>query len=483
MSDNNKEEVLQQSTIQVASDDQQQDTAIIISQWDILRAYSTRCMTCAILAFILMHSIITGVYFRSDVSFYGIHFYALCNGIKIAVILFILVMRQVMFKVSGKKTIDVKKRNKILSIEQIVTFLILIFLSVDLAVFMRQFNDINYGPITIINGNKTQIHWYTKGKSPSIVNVGSQFISDSKLTKFHNVIVDSQNFDYQVQDVTLTPASYNLPSTIRKFVVMTDIHRNSKYMKSMDQDYDFNLLNGDYSSGGMAHEFSQTFRDIHQKPLILAVGNHDILTGGEVDQLILREPYFYQKIGQLGFYFIQVLNTNNIINSQWINKTKVDEAMKFLNENMHLSQNDEHVFIVSHQSVYSTGEYGSPEYFTKLMEQFLDAHQNSKIRAVFSGHDHIFASFKRNNQFFFVNGAGGGAIDHMLDFGKRSWSSAELSGPMPVINSKTLGYDHHIKSYLKFTRTEVTFENGKIQYMVRDLEANSVLITFEQTIQ
>ncbi|CAL6058323.1 Alkaline_phosphatase [Hexamita inflata] len=483
MKDINKEQIQQQSDIQVAKDEKQQDDTIYISQWEVLRAYSTICMTCAILAFILIHSIITGVYFRSDVSFYGIHFYALCNGIKIAVILFIFVMRQVVFKVSGKKTIDIKKRNKMLSIEQIVTFLILIFLSVDLAIFMRQFNDINYGPITIINGNKTQIHWYTKGKSPSIVNVGSQVINDSKLTRFHNVLVDSQDFTYSVQDITTAQASYSLPSTIRKFVVMTDIHRNSKYMKSMDQDYDFNLLNGDYSSGGMAHEFSQTFRDIHQKPIILAVGNHDILTGGEVDKLILREPYFYQKIGQLGFYFIQVLNTNNIINSQWINKTKVDEAMKFLNENMHLSQNDEHVFIVSHQSVYSTGEYGSPEYFTKKMEEFLDSHHTSKIRAVLSGHDHIFASFKRNNQFFFVNGAGGGAIDHMLDFGKRSWSSPELSGPMPVINSKTLGYDHHLKSYMKFTRTEITFENGNVQYRVRDLEANTILTTFEQTIQ
>ncbi|CAL6064614.1 Alkaline_phosphatase [Hexamita inflata] len=434
-----------------------------------------------ILAFIIFHAAIIGVYLNSSVSFYGSLNYAFFNVLKIFACIFVLGMSNVSKKCSRKGNVSIKKRNNILHFNLCYLSVFIVVLSVDLGVFMHQFSDINYGPITIINGNQTQIHWYTKAKTPSIVNVGAKVFNDSTPTRYHNVLVDSSDFSYSVQDVTSAQASYSLPSTIRKFVVMTDIHQNSKYMKSMDQDYDFNLLNGDYSSGGMAHEFSRTFRDIHQKPIIMAVGNHDAL--GDIDQVVQREEHFYQKIGQLGLYFIQVLNTDNLINCQWINKTKVDEAMKFLHENMHLSQNDEHVFIVSHQAVYSTGEFGSAEYFTRKMEEFLDSHPTSKIRAVFSGHDHVFTSFQRNNQFFFVNGAGGGTLDPVFDFGKRSWSSAELSGPMPVINSKTLGYNYHLKSYRKFTRTEVTFENGKIQYKVRDLEANSVLTTFEQTVQ
>ncbi|CAL6009832.1 Alkaline_phosphatase [Hexamita inflata] len=279
----------------------------------------------------------------------------------------------------------------------------------------------------------------------------------------------------------MNTSSYFLPPKISKFVAMTDIHQINKYLSSMDSDYDFNLLVGDYSYGGMPHEFARSFKTMHQKPVIMAVGNHDIL--GSVDQLVMRETNYYQKIGQLGFYFIYVLNSDNILNCQWVNKSRVDAGIKFLNDNMHLSAGDEHVFIVTHQAVYSTGQYGSNPYFAEKMEAFLDSHQNSKIRAVFSGHDHIFASFKRNNQFFFVNGASGGPIDDMYNFGSRSWPTAELNGPLAQNDNSQLGYGNHLSSYMKFTRTEILLETKKINYVVKDLDTNTVINTFEQVIE
>ena len=78
-----------------------------------------------------------------------------------------------------------------------------------------------------------------------------------------------------------------------------------------------------------------------------------------------------------------------------VNDTLIHAAMNWLEKEI-----DKHSgpkFIVSHYPVYSTGFFGSYKTFSLKMEEFLDAHNNSQIVAVISGHDHIFSSFRRNN--------------------------------------------------------------------------------------
>ncbi|CAL6005730.1 Calcineurin-like_phosphoesterase superfamily domain-containing protein [Hexamita inflata] len=154
--------------------------------------------------------------------------------------------------------------------------------------------------------------------------------------------------------------------------------------------------------------------------------------------------------------------------------------MQFLNNN--INADDEHVFIITHHPVYSTGSYGSNKYFVDKMEAFLDANQDKHIRAVFSGHDHLFASFKRGNQFVFVNGAGGGSINNMTieSHENRQWKSSELHGPLPYIDDTCMGYDKHLDSYLKFTRTEVELSAHKVTYTIRDLSNQKTLTTYDQ---
>ncbi|CAL6014706.1 Alkaline_phosphatase [Hexamita inflata] len=426
----------------------------------------------AILYIAIMHSVITGTYLVSKVLFYGSLQRAYINSVKIAIcLLFILVYFLVVKKHKTLKTIQR---------QIIINLLFIILLIVDLIFFMKQFKDIDYGPLAIINGNQTQIHWFTKNKSSSMVTVDDIIYSDDAKSNYHNILVNQTNFSYQVSAISNQVFTYSLPSAISKFVVLTDIHSNSHYLEQMSTDYDFALLCGDYSYGGMAHEFSKTFRKTHNKPLILAAGNHDSI--GQVDQLITRPTNFYQKIGDNGFFFIYVLN-NDLVWHSYLNHSRTDAAFNFLEQNLHLSENDSNVFIVSHQAVYSTGDFGSIAYFTTKMEDFMSKHKTNQIRAVFSGHYHVFNAFRNENVYYFINGAGGGPLDHVKKQGARSWTEEELKGPMDAKGDGMMGYQYHLNSYRKYTRTEVELQQGKITYIVRDLDTGAVLNTYEQDTQ
>ncbi|CAL6005240.1 Calcineurin-like_phosphoesterase superfamily domain-containing protein [Hexamita inflata] len=96
----------------------------------------------------------------------------------------------------------------------------------------------------------------------------------------------------------------------------------------------------------------------------------------------------------------------------------------------------------------------------------------------------MFSAFQKGSQFFFVNGADGGGIDQMTDpsYGARQWPGEELHGPQSIVADNCYGYDLHLDSWMKFTRTEINFEPGKIVYNVRDLDSDVILKSYEQPI-
>ncbi|CAL5982533.1 Calcineurin-like_phosphoesterase superfamily domain-containing protein [Hexamita inflata] len=263
---------------------------------------------------------------------------------------------------------------------------------------------------------------------------------------------------------------YNLPPVINNFVVLTDIHSNNRYLSNMAMDYDFCVLCGDYSNAGKYGEFQQSFVGMPQKPILAVVGNHDY--NGDYQNFSQRPDNFYQKVRDLGFFYL------------WVQEGGDAAAFQFLNDNANRAISDKHVFIVVHHPIYSTGEFGASKSISIQMEQFIDTHPELKIRAVFSGHDHLFSAFKRNEQFFFVAGAGGGKIDPMTSYSfarERLWSEKKLHGPLAVLNDECYGYEHHLDSWMQFTRTEVNFYVDKIIYQVRNLKSNNIIASYEQT--
>ncbi|CAL6070808.1 Alkaline_phosphatase [Hexamita inflata] len=143
-----------------------------------------------------------------------------------------------------------------------------------------------------------------------------------------------------------------------------------------------------------------------------------------------------------------------------------------------------YLFIVTHNPTYATGGHGAVSKLSKKMEKFLDTHSYLNFRSVFSGHNHVFTAFKRNDLFYFVNGVGGGHLNDVYSkqkMGARVWKTEELHGPLEEVDDQSYGYQYHLDSYSKYTRTEVSFEGNKIRYVIRDLDTNTILRTYEQT--
>ncbi|CAL5996020.1 Calcineurin-like_phosphoesterase superfamily domain-containing protein [Hexamita inflata] len=332
-----------------------------------------------------------------------------------------------------------------------------------------------YKPIAFLHGNGIRVHWCTFFKQEQQL-FSTNDIYKTKSDNFHSVQLSNFNAKYSISGLDES-FQVALPDKVSKFVVMTDIHANNKFTSALGTDFDFMVFCGDQSNNGTINEFEHSFKNLPQKPVIMAMGNHD--ARGKFDQVMQRDVNFYQQVRNVGFYFIFIQKGTPVSDK------KVDIAMQFLRDNIHLSAGVEHVFIVVHYPVYSTGYFGAHPYFSKSLEVFLDANTDKKIRSVFYGHDHNFAAFQRNKQYFFDTGVGGGHITMMnkTKNGKeRKWPSDSLHGPLVPINDKCYGYEHHLDSWLLYSRTEVEIAAGKIVYHVRDLVRDTILKSYEQIL-
>ncbi|CAL6050936.1 Calcineurin-like_phosphoesterase superfamily domain-containing protein [Hexamita inflata] len=341
-----------------------------------------------------------------------------------------------------------------------------------IVLYSRQFC---YKPIAFLHGNGIRVHWCTFFKQESQLYSGNNYQQTHK-GNFHSVQLSNFNAKYSISGLDES-FQIALPDKVSKFVVMTDIHANNKFTSALGTDFDFMVFCGDQSNNGTINEFEHSFKNLPQKPVIMAMGNHD--ARGKFDQVMQRDVNFYQQVRNVGFYFIFIQKGTPVSDK------KVDIAMQFLRDNIHLSAGVEHVFVVVHYPVYSTGYFGAHPYFSKSLEVFLDANTDKKIRSVFYGHDHNFAAFQRNNQYFFDTGVGGGHITMMnkTKNGKeRKWPSDSLHGPLVPINDKCYGYEHHLDSWLLYSRTEVEIAAGKIVYHVRDLVRDTILKSYEQIL-
>ncbi|CAL6041082.1 Alkaline_phosphatase [Hexamita inflata] len=331
-------------------------------------------------------------------------------------------------------------------------------------------SDFCYGPIAFMHEQGTRIHWCTNEKVES-QQVGYPSSNDSSKSHYHSTFVNSTNFNYSLPGSNIQQ-TYYLPEVIKKFVIMTDTHNNSKYTSLLNNiEFDFMLHNGDNCEDGDLSELVTGFANWPTKPMLFATGNHDY-DFNNFAHVTERPLHYFQQIRNIGVFVIYTLNGQDV------------DAFNFLKDNAHLALDSEHVFIISHQPTYTTGEHGSNKTLSVQMERFIDTHQNLNLRAVFSGHSHVFTAFKRNDLFYFVNGVGGGALDKVHSekkMGERVWITEELHGGLVEVDEKSYGYQYHLDSYSKFTRTEVQFDGNRITYSIRDLDSNEVVQTYEQT--
>ncbi|CAL6013348.1 Alkaline_phosphatase [Hexamita inflata] len=314
-----------------------------------------------------------------------------------------------------------------------------------------------YGPIAFIHEEGTRIHWCTYKQTKT--HLSGQKPESNSRSNYHSVFVNSTQFSYQIPGIK-AQYSYNLPQTISKFFVMSDTHNNTKYTSPLNNiDFDFLQHNGDLCKRGHLNELQTGFKNLPTKPMLFATGNHDYgyQQGQFVKHVTQRPMNYFQKINNLFFF------------SVYIQHGLENDAFEFLSQNAFKAVSAEHVFISVHFPPYATGKYGANKTLSLKMENFIDSHPQLKIRAVFSGHNHNFAAFRRNNLMYFINGVGGGSLHPVYDqseMGGRVWKTESLHGPQEVIvgDDASYGYQYHLDSWLKYTRTEVEFQSEK-QYI------------------
>ncbi len=158
--------------------------------------------------------------------------------------------------------------------------------------------------------------------------------------------------------------------------------------------------------------FTHCAEPIRQKmPLFIARGNHE--RNDSASESLLHQ---YGRIASNRFYyshterntFFIVLDTYErgmegaILGDQlaWL-KHQLDSASSELSVN--------HIFIIMHQPLYPQGRHKGDDLSNanELHQLFL---KHKKIRAVFSGHDHMFNEYVRDGMIYITTGGGGGVL-------------------------------------------------------------------------
>ena len=194
---------------------------------------------------------------------------------------------------------------------------------------------------------------------------------------------------------------------------------------------------------------------LENKQAILAIGNHDLF-GNFIEN---TNQSFNEKItvGDVEFYILNVHCVVGIV-SHKVCPNLVDEAIAFMKSNMDESLDNDrikHRFIVMHTPIYSTGYFGSyPELTPKFEEFMTEYHEKGKIRAVISGHDHIFEAFEKDGVYYKLTGCGGARFSSVHAQGSRSWIGNYLIGALNGMGNKhSSGYEYHIYSSLSNSKT------------------------------
>jgi hypothetical protein len=175
-------------------------------------------------------------------------------------------------------------------------------------------------------------------------------------------------------------------------------------------------------------------------PLYVARGNHE--GNNELsDEILKKHLYFpmerfYYSLRKNHCFFI-ILDTQ---------EKDEDRAILGKQRNWLFSQLDSadadtsvlHIFLFMHQPLYPQGNHkGNNLYNAEELHSCLLNHD--KIRAVFSGHDHLFNKFVKDQMVYITTGGGGGDLNHGYGGDYHHFTKVSFYSDHFRINIKTIG--------------------------------------------
>ncbi|MCD4731153.1 MAG: metallophosphoesterase [Bacteroidales bacterium] len=158
--------------------------------------------------------------------------------------------------------------------------------------------------------------------------------------------------------------------------------------------------------------FWQTSKPITEKmPLLLARGNHE--GNDDTSEAMLREQFhfannnFYHARQFENTYFV-ILDTEKRDEEGSIGDEQFIWLLTLL-EDLKQNQSVDHIFLFMHRPVFPQGQHANSPLSNsnELHQLFLD---HPKIRAVFSGHEHMFNKNQKDGLMYIITGGGGGIL-------------------------------------------------------------------------
>lgn len=266
---------------------------------------------------------------------------------------------------------------------------------------------------------------------------------------------------------------YEIPTKVNRMLFVSDVHSNDSMISQWGHDYDLMLCAGDLTFNGYAEDYIPFFS--HQKrPLLWAAGNHDRWHSDTV-KVMGRQNDFYQKVGNIGVYVT------------FFDDWSYRKIRPLLAD--HIQDKDvDHQFFIVHYPLYSRGSTHATdnEKYTTIVEEMLDSNPNHRIRAILTGHDHLFNLFNRSNVFILLNAPAGGEDEtYYKEFPPESprYFTGMKEGPQEPVDDGCHGWEWHVFScvwqWMKI-KTFVDIKDDRLIYTVMDAEIDSVIRQFEQ---
>lgn len=174
---------------------------------------------------------------------------------------------------------------------------------------------------------------------------------------------------------------------------------------------------GDYVDGAPTYaaateqfeNFFRAFRPLQRYgpvPFAAAVGNHDVSGGrGNLFTQIFGPRYYSFNLGQAHFIILDAEQPGQeemITGKQWT----------WLCQDLWAAQNTPLIFVVVHEPLFPVSVHrGSAlDRFPKYRDRLHLLFAQTKVSAVFSGHEHLYNHQKRDGVNYFITGGGGGDL-------------------------------------------------------------------------
>ena len=173
-----------------------------------------------------------------------------------------------------------------------------------------------------------------------------------------------------------------------RFAVYSDSHQNYVELRQMitmindEPQLDFVVGLGDFTNSSYNFEYDEYIRSVLsiRYPAVTVIGNHDSIGAGpELFQRAFGSVNFFFESAAFRFIFF---NSNNIENqrdfsAQWL-KDRIDETAKNTLIFTHISLRDDERYTNTDAAIFSS------------------VIADTKVKAVFNGHDHVFTQATDN---------------------------------------------------------------------------------------